>query len=165
MKGVHLHAVHTPADWAHLEQLLREYAARDLDQAHLSTIWKDLLDLPVRYGAAGGAAVLLRNAASEPAWACGAYAPTRVAGTCEIKRIYVQPAHRRQGHGQRIIRELLQRAAQAGYTHAALSTWRNNAHGLALYAALGFAPVAPFKDHPNPDLLYLGLALPSTNSL
>ena len=55
---------------------------------------------------------------------------------------------------------LLQRARQAGYTHAGLSTWRSNLQGQALYARLGFQPVPPFKEHPNPDLLFLGLALP-----
>jgi ribosomal protein S18 acetylase RimI-like enzyme len=154
--------VQSPAQWAQLAQLLQAYAAKDLDQAHLSTIWQDLQDLPARYGGPQGGAVLMTNETG--AIACGAFTHTRLTGTCEIKRIYVLPAHRHQGHAKNIIRELLQAATQAGYTHVALSTWRNNTAGLTLYTSLGFIPVAPFKDHPNPDLLFLGLALTSPSS-
>ncbi len=65
-----------------------------------------------------------------------------------------------QGLASQLMAALLQHARQAGYTHAALSTWRSNLQGQALYARLGFKPVPPFKEHPNPDLLFLGLALP-----
>ena len=150
-----------PTDWLALAALLREYAAKDLDRPRLSTIWKDLADLPARYSAPQGLALLLRETPTSPALACGAYAATRVPGTCEIKRIYVQPAQRGQGLASALIRALLQQALQAGYTHAALSTWRSNLQGQALYGRLGFAPVPPFKEHPNPDLLFLGRALPS----
>ena len=161
MPGVVLQAVTQAADWLQFAQLLRDYAAHDLDQPHLSTIWQDLANLPARYAPPQGGAWLVRNAATQEPVGCGAWAATRLPGTCEIKRLYVRPAQRGQGHGKRIIRQLLGHAAQAGYTHAALSTWRSNEKGLALYADLGFAPVPPFKEHPNPDLLFLGLALPS----
>ena len=152
--------VTTPSDWADLADLLRVYAAHDLDHPQLSTIWKDLDDLPARYGAPQGLALLVRDPLTDTAVACGALARTREPGTCEIKRIYVSPPHRQQGHARRMIQALIESAAQAGYTHAALSTWRSNTQSLALYAQMGFAPVPPFKEHPNPDLLYLGLALP-----
>jgi ribosomal protein S18 acetylase RimI-like enzyme len=155
-------SVQSPVEWAELALLLQAYADKDLDQPHLSTIWKDLEDLPARYGKPLGGALLLNNETGPIA--CGAFTHTRREGTCEIKRIYVRPEHRHQGHAKNIIRELLQAATQAGYTHAALSTWRNNNSGLALYTSLGFVPVAPFKDHPNPDLLFLGLALTSPSS-
>jgi ribosomal protein S18 acetylase RimI-like enzyme len=154
--------VQSPAQWAQLAQLLQDYAATDLDQPHLSTIWQDLQDLPARYGAPQGGAVLMAHETG--AIACGAFTHTRMSSTCEIKRIYVRPEHRHQGHAKNIIRELLQAATQAGYTHAALSTWRNNTAGLTLYTSLGFGFVAPFKYHPNPDLLFLGLALTRPSS-
>ena len=153
--------VNSESEWAELDALLRVYAAQDLDHPHLSTIWNDLDDLSARYGQPQALALLIRDALHSKAIACGAYARTRVPGLCEIKRIYVTPAHRHRGHAKRMILALLEHAAQAGYTQAALSTWRSNTSSLALYANLGFAPVPPFKEHPNPDLLYLGLALPS----
>ena len=50
-------------------------------------------------------------------------------------------------------------ARAAGYARAGLSTLNHNESGLALYRALGFATVPPFKTHPNPDLVYLGRTL------
>ena len=155
-----IQTVSSGSDWAELDALLRVYAAQDLDHPQLSTIWNDLDNLPARYDQPEGLALLIREAPQEKAIACGAFAQTRVPGLCEIKRIYVTPAHRHRGHATRMIQALLEQAAQAGYTQAALSTWRSNTPSLALYAQLGFAPVPSFKEHPNPDLLYLGLALP-----
>jgi ribosomal protein S18 acetylase RimI-like enzyme len=160
MKALPIHPVQTAADWNDLAALLRTYAAHDLDQPHLSTIWKDLTDLPARYSPPQGLALLMRASPATAAVACGAFAPTQRSGTCEIKRIYVSPAERGRGLASQLIAALLQHARQAGYTHAALSTWRSNLPGQALYARLGFKPVPPFKEHPNPDLLFLGLALP-----
>ena len=37
--------VTTTQDWQQFESLLRTYATTDLDQPHLSSIWKDLEDL------------------------------------------------------------------------------------------------------------------------
>ena len=162
MKAESIQSVSSPEDWAVMEQLLREYAAHDLDQAHLSTIWKDLEHLPARYGPPQGGALLLQRQGQTVA--CGAFARTRESELCEIKRIYVRPVFRAQGLATRILQALFQAASQAGYTHAALSTWRHNTQGLALYTRQGFAPVAPFKDHPNPDLLFLGRPLPQPNN-
>ena len=160
MDSWRIDTVKSQADWAALGALLRVYADHDLDHPHLSTIWNDLDDLPARYGRPEGLALLIRSNPLAPAIACGAFARTQVPGLCEIKRIYVTPAQRHRGHAKRMIQALLGHAAQAGYTQAALSTWRSNTPSLALYAQLGFAPVPSFKKHPNPDLLYLGLALP-----
>jgi len=162
MKADTIQSVTRSEHWAAFSQLLQEYAANDLDQAHLSTIWKDLDDLPARYGSPHGGALLLQRQGQ--ALACGAFAPTRESDLCEIKRIYVRPAFRTQGLATHILQALFQAAAQAGYTHAALSTWRHNTRSLALYTRQGFAPVAPFKDHPNPDLLFLGRPLPHPNN-
>ena len=53
--GVH----DVPGHWQAFEALLREYAVRDLAQPHLSTIWRDLENLPARYAAPSGRAILL----------------------------------------------------------------------------------------------------------
>jgi GNAT superfamily N-acetyltransferase len=129
MKADTIQSVTRPEHWAAFSQLLQEYAANDLDQAHLSTIWKDLEDLPARYGPPHGGALLLQR--DDQALACGAFASTRISDLCEIKRIYVRPAFRTQGLAQRIFQALLEAALQAGYTHAALSTWRHNIQGFA----------------------------------
>ena len=145
------------ADWAAFEALLRRYAATDLDQPATSSIWNDLADLPARYGAPTGGVVLAWSGAE--AVGCGAFAATRETSLCEVKRFYLLPAWRGRGLGRALVNAVLQQARAAGYARAGLSTWNHNESGLALYRALGFATVPPFKTHPNPDLVYLGRTL------
>ena len=160
MNSLTIQIVQTESEWAELANLLHQYAANDLDQPHLSSIWKDLQNLPSRYAAPKGLALIIKECPESQAIACGAFASTGNLGTCEIKRIYVQTPYRGQGIAEMLIRKLMLQAQQAGYTHAALSTWPTNHKGQALYSRLGFTPVAPFKEHPNPNLLFLGIELP-----
>lgn len=147
----------TAADHALFEQLLREYAARDLADAHTSSIWADLKDLPGRYAAPGGGIVLARW--DHQLAGCGAFAPTRIDGVTEIKRLYVRTPFRHHGIARALSTRLLSSATHAGYRQAAISTWNDNHPALALYQQLGFVPTAPFKDHPNPRLVYLAVKL------
>ena len=126
-------------------------------RAATSSIWNDLADLPARYGAPTGGVVLAWSGAE--AVGCGAFAATREAGLCEVKRFYLLPAWRGRGLGRALVNAVLRQARAAGYARAGLSTWNHNESGLALYRALGFATVPPFKTHPNPDLVYLGRTL------
>ncbi|MEZ5632168.1 MAG: GNAT family N-acetyltransferase [Burkholderiaceae bacterium] len=155
--AIDLRALASAADWAAFEALLRRYAATDLDQPATSSIWNDLADLPARYGAPTGGVVLAWAGAE--AVGCGAFAATREAGLCEVKRFYLLPAWRGRGLGRALVNAVLRQARAAGYARAGLSTWNHNESGLALYRALGFATVPPFKTHPNPDLVYLGRTL------
>jgi len=155
--------IESTQDWAHFDSLLRTYAANDLDQPHLSSIWKDLEDLPARYGPPHGAALLLiaqgETMPQAQVIGCGALASTQLPGACEIKRLYIQPEYRGQGGAKVLIRDLLQKAQAQGYDQAVLSTWQSNSAGLALYQALGFLPVPSFKSHPNSELIFLGRSL------
>jgi putative acetyltransferase len=155
--------VESRQDWQHFEALLRTYAATDLDQPHLSSIWQDLADLPARYGAPVGKAVLLIDPSGlkqdDQVIGCGALAQTQQSGACEIKRLFIRPAFRGRGGAKVLIHDLLQKAQAEGYDQAVISTWQSNATGLRLYQSLGFLPVPSFKTHPNPELIFLGRAL------
>jgi putative acetyltransferase len=160
--------IESTQDWQQFDKLLRTYAATDLDQPHLSSIWKDLDDLPARYGPPHGAAFLLIAQSNTDLDAevvgCGALASTKIEGACEIKRLFIQPAFRGQGGSKVLIRDLLEKAQAEGYDQAVLSTWQSNSTGLALYQALGFLPVPSFKTHPNSELIFLGRSLPATDA-
>ena len=146
-----------PGHWQDFDALLREYAVRDLAQPHLSTIWRDLENLHARYAAPSGRAILLH--VDGDLAGCIGLASTRVAWACEIKRLYVRHPHRGKGWGTVLMREALERAREAGYDQAVLSTWPDNPKALALYASMGFLTVAPFKESPDQDLVYLGCPL------
>ena len=150
-------ALATPGHWQAFEALLREYAVRDLAQPQLSTIWRDLENLPARYAAPSGRAILLHGDGDLAG--CIGLAATRVAGACEIKRLYVRHPHRGKGWGTVLMRGALEHAREAGYDQAVLSTWPDNPKALALYASMGFVTIVPFKDSPDQDLVYLGCPL------
>lgn len=149
--------VQNQEDWSRFKTLLLEYAQRDHANAGQSSIWADMAGLPGRYASPAGGAVLAY-------WhgdlaACGAFAPTEVAGLAEVKRLYVRENARGQGIARELTRALVLQCAGAGYERTGISTWDHNERALALYQQAGFQPVAPFKDHPIPNLVYLGLAL------
>lgn len=153
----------SPQDWLDFEMLLRTYAAHDLDQPQLSSIWNDLENLPARYGKPFGTALLLTHQSNantpEIVIGCGALAQTKMLSCCEIKRLFILSDYRGKGGSKVLIHDLVQRAQVQGYDQAVLSTWQSNHTGLALYHTLGFRPVPPFKSHPNPELIFLGRPL------
>lgn len=156
-------------DWQIFEDLLRTYAAKDLDQPQLSSIWKDLDDLPARYGQLNGSAILLsyqaKPHAQEIVMGCGALARTQMSNACEIKRLFILAEYRGRGGSKVLIQDLLQRAQAQGYDQAVLSTWKSNHTGLALYQNLGFQTVPSFKSHPNSELIFLGRSLTAADAL
>ena len=149
--------VTTPQDFEIFRNLLLEYAANDLADAANSTIWKDLEDLPERYGPPHGAALLAYD--GDKLAGCGALAATQQAGIAEIKRIYVRSPFRRQGLARTLTLQLVAQAHALAYHTAAISTWPENAQALNLYRELGFTPIAPFKTHTHAQLVFLGVTL------
>jgi len=61
--------------------------------------------------------------------------------TAEIKRIWTDDAFRRQGLAERVVAELEERAATAGYTRAYLTTGFRQPEATALYIKLGYRPL------------------------
>ena len=140
--------------WVEFAELLRAYAQQDLAQPHLSTIWRDLEDLPARYAAPVGGVVLLHIDGALAG--CMAFTATKFRECCELKRLFVRKMFRGQGHATSLLRRTIDNAKQAGYARAALSTWPDNPKALELYRSLGFSPTTPFKEDRGQDLVFLG---------
>ncbi|MET4575220.1 GNAT family N-acetyltransferase [Ottowia thiooxydans] len=154
--------VNDAAEWEAFEELLRHYASNDLGQAASSSIWTDLKDLPARYSNSAGGGAALALVEGTPV-GCGAFAATSEQSLCELKRFYVLPAWRRLGYGRSLVLAMQRSASAYGYLQAGLSVWPDNSSSLALYRALGFAPIPAFKSHPDPTLLFLGRALSNSS--
>ena len=69
---------------------------------------------------------------------CGAFNPY-AAETVEIKRMFVQPAHRGQGVARAVLAALEQWAAELGYAGCVLETGQRQATAIALYQRNGYA--------------------------
>lgn len=107
----------------------------------------ELEGLPGKYAPPGGG-LLLATLDGEPA-GCVALRGIDEA-RCEMKRMFVYPE--RQGHGVgRALAEAVIRDARAlGYRRMLLDTSIRQAEAQALYRRLGFRPIAPYYDLPEP---------------
>lgn len=74
------------------------------------------------------------------------------AGSAEVKRLYVQQAHRGHGHSRVLMGAIEQAAARAGAVRIVLETGSQQPEAIALYGALGYARITPYgayRDSPH----------------
>lgn len=68
-------------------------------------------------------------------------------GTAEVKRMFVQPAHRRTGIARRLLHAMERRATAANISALLLETGAINASAIALYESAGFEKIEPFGEY------------------
>jgi putative acetyltransferase len=123
----------------------------------------ELVQLPGKYAPPQGA-LLLARADGEVA-GCVALRELEP-GICEMKRLYVRPAHRgrRTGDGLSIGRALTQAviaaARERGYRRLRLDTISGKMDAaVRLYRSMGFVDIPPYYPSPIPDTAYMELIL------
>ncbi len=80
-------------------------------------------------------------------------------GIAELKRLYVQPAHRGAGTGRLLAEAAVAAAVGIGYRAIRLDTLETMTAANALYAALGFERIAPYRENPLEAAVYMELKL------
>jgi putative acetyltransferase len=162
----------TPRDIVLARALFLEYAKwLDVDLC-FQGFEQELATLPGAYAPPRGR-LLLAGSPGE-AFACIALRPLDEGAGCgcggtpasrggssagEVKRLYVQPVHRREGWGKRLARALVEEARAIGYRELKLDTLERMKAARSLYSALGFRECAPYYRNPLPDVVYMSLAL------
>jgi GNAT superfamily N-acetyltransferase len=137
-------------------ELFGEYAASlglDLEFQGFS---EELATLPGRYAPPRGRLLLAWGGAE--AAGCVALRPIDP-GICEMKRLYVRPAYRGAGRGRQLAERIVQEARDAGYGRMRLDTLPAMAGARALYQALGFRPIPPYRANPIDGAVFLVLTL------
>ncbi|HET7033443.1 MAG TPA: GNAT family N-acetyltransferase [Casimicrobiaceae bacterium] len=161
----------TPADIALARELFVEYARWLAVDLCFQGFESELATLPGTYAPPRGRLLLagLRPAAFgcialrplEPQSACcGGIADARGGNAIgEVKRLYVQPAHRGEGWGRRLAEALIAEARAIGYRELKLDTldWMDDAR--KLYAKIGFRECPAYYENPLPGVVYMALAL------
>lgn len=151
----------TPGDYEHVRALLRDYGVENaMTPTANARFFEDLIALPGRYVAPLGALFLAYDG-DTPAGCAGITPAPALPEASELKRVYVLPAHRGRGLARGLSEAGIAQARALGCAQVVLSTRPRWAHAMALYRALGFVEIAPFKERPEemPDLLFLGLKL------
>ncbi|MDQ5909865.1 MAG: hypothetical protein QG599_1960 [Pseudomonadota bacterium] len=112
---------------------------------------EELATLPGRYAPPRGRLLLAMAGAN--AAGCVALRPLE-GGVCEMKRLFVRPAWRSQGLGERLARQIIADATALGYTVMRLDTLDTLESAMRLYTALGFQRCAPYYSNPLPGVVY-----------
>jgi GNAT superfamily N-acetyltransferase len=72
----------------------------------------------------------------------------------EVKHLFARPAAQGTGAGRALLAELERRAREWGASELVLDTHHTLEAANGLYAASGFAPIAPYNDNPNANRWY-----------
>jgi ribosomal protein S18 acetylase RimI-like enzyme len=161
----------SPRDFALARELFLEYAQWLQVDLCFQGFEEEVSTLPGAYAPPRGR--LLLAGPPDAAFGCIALRPLDAgsSGRCdeparrddalaaEIKRLYVQPARRGEGWGQRLTRALLDEARAIGYRELKLDTlgWMTAAR--SLYSGLGFRECAPYYANPLAGVVYMSLTL------
>ncbi|SNT74150.1 Acetyltransferase (GNAT) family protein [Amphiplicatus metriothermophilus] len=142
----------SPADFRMLTEMLREYAEELGVDLCFQNFAAELADPAGVYEAA-----LLAGADDAPA---GCVALKRLdARRCEMKRLYVRPAFRGTGLGRRLAEAIIAEARAKGFAEMVLDTLERLKPAVAMYESMGFARAQAYYDNPEPDVVYMRLAL------
>ena len=121
-----------------LDDLLREYDARYGDLFGSAADEMSLYPASEFLPPTGAFLLLLEDDAPV---AGGAYRPHEDAGTAEVKRMWTHRDHRRRGLARRVLAELEEHAAAAGYSRMYLTTGPLQPEARELYTRAGWTPL------------------------
>lgn len=118
---------------------------------------EELAGLPGRYGPPGGAILVAEAEDGALAGMVGMRALTP--DICEMKRLFVRPAHRGTGLGKALAEAILEAASAKGYGSMRLDSLESMTEAIALYRRLGFQAIEPYTANPFPNAVYLEKSL------
>jgi putative acetyltransferase len=75
--------------------------------------------------------------------------------TCEMKRLYVEPAFRGTGAGRGLVMAAMDMAKVLGYSAMRLDTLPSMTNAVKLYFSFGFEPIEAYYNNPVPGALFL----------
>jgi putative acetyltransferase len=138
------------------KELFLEYAASLGFDLCFQNFDRELAGLPGDYAPPSGRLLV----AFEKGNAVGCVALRRLeAGVCEMKRLYVRPAHRGRELGRTLAERITEEARKIGYEKIRLDAIRTMEPAVSLYRTMGFEEIAPYRANPIEGAVYMELWL------
>jgi ribosomal protein S18 acetylase RimI-like enzyme len=139
-----------------VKMLLREYPSQIPVPLEVQDFEAWLDSLPGPYAPPGGRLLVVRFAGES----AGCVALRGLADeAAEVKRLYVRERFRGLGLARALVQELIDVARAAGYARLRLDTHSSMIAAQTLYRSFGFTEIAPYWDHPVPDVVFFELNL------
>jgi ribosomal protein S18 acetylase RimI-like enzyme len=142
-----------PGDLPLVRTLFREYQQAIGIDLCFQDFDAELATLPGKYAPPQGRLLLAWDNAE--AVGCVALRPL-AEGACEMKRLYVRRGGRGRHLGRLLAERICAEARAAGYRRICLDTLPSMTAAVALYASLGFEPIAPYVFNPIEGAIFLG---------
>ncbi|UCF66448.1 MAG: GNAT family N-acetyltransferase [Acidobacteriota bacterium] len=142
--------------------LFEEYAASLSFELDFQDFAEELAEFPGKYAPPEGRLLVARSGSD----VAGCVALRKLDDrTCEMKRLYVRPAHRRQDVGRDLCEALIEAAREIGYERMRLDTVPSMTAARALYRSLGFEEIAPYCHNPIEGAVFMELDLRADNGV
>lgn len=154
--AIHIQAFSESTELTLVRALFAEYACSLNIDLCFQNFEAELQALPGDYAPPRGALMLAR--AESELVGCCALRPLDTVdypNACEMKRLYVRPALRRDGVGRRLAEAVMEAAQQAGYAFILLDTLSEMETARAMYQDLGFTEIPPYYYNPIEGAHYL----------
>jgi ribosomal protein S18 acetylase RimI-like enzyme len=147
---------HRPEHVPVVRRLFEEYAGSLGVDLGFQDFERELAELPGEYVPPAGR--LLLALSEDEAAGCVALRPFGP-DVCEMKRLYVRPAHRGSGLGRRLAEAIVEAGRDAGYARMRLDTLPTMTAARDLYRSLGFAEIQAYRPNPIHGTTYFELGL------
>lgn len=141
----------TTEEYAAAARLFKEYAGWLNIDLCFQNFDEELEQLDLMYALPTGGIILFKE--NNNYIGCVGIRKRDVA-TCEMKRMWIQPAHQGKGLGDVLLTEAIKLAATCGYQKILLDTLNHMKPAIELYKKHKFYEIPPYYNNPDPRAVY-----------